>query len=113
MSMIHGVTITLYERQSEGTDAFNRPIYTDVPVEVENVLIQPTASSEILDTLNLTGKKAVYTLAIPKGDTHNWEDARVSFFGEDWRVISIPAKGIESMIPLDWNLKIQVERYEQ
>ena len=65
----------------------------------------------ILDVLNMTGKKAVYNIAIPKGDDHTWEDNRVEFFGESWRVIGFPQQGIEENIPLDWNQKWMVERY--
>ena len=61
--------------------------------------------------MNLTGKKAVYTLAIPKGDTHDWEDKEVKFFGKRWRTFGIPLEGIEQLIPLDWNKKVMVERY--
>lgn len=109
---IKGITVTLYEETQSGTDDFNRPIYTETPVEVNNVLVSPSSTSETLDTVNLTGKKAVYTLAIPKGDTHNWKDKKVEFFGETFRTFGEPLKGIDSMIPLEWNTKIQVERYE-
>lgn len=111
MSRIHGITVTLYEQTLTGTDAFNRPVYSETPVQVDNVLVSPTSSSEVLDTLNLTGKKAVYTLAIPKGDSHDWKDKKVEFFGETWHTFGEPLMGIEDMIPLDWNMKVQVERY--
>ncbi len=29
-----------------------------------------------------------------------------------WRSFGIPSQGIEDMIPLDWNKKVTVERYE-
>ena len=106
-----GVTVILYDKQEIGRDNMNAPIYEEVPIEVENVLIAPSTSDEVLDTLNLHGKKAVYTLAIPKGDSHVWEDRRVSFFNEDWHVISFPTEGLEHLIPLSWNRKVQVERY--
>lgn len=109
-----GITVTLYERMQSDSDAFNRPEYTEIPVEVSNVLVAPAteAGQELLDVLNLTGRKAVYTLAIPKGDTHSWEGCRVDFFGERWRVIGLPTEGIEDLIPLAWNRKVQVERIE-
>lgn len=109
--MIRGITVTLYERKETGTDEFNHPIYTETEYQVENVLVAPATITEILDTLNLTGKKAVYNIAIPKGDSHTWEDNRVDFFGESWRVIGLPQRGIEENIPLDWNEKWMVERY--
>ena len=112
MGKISGITVTLYEQTQSGTDAFGEPIYTETPVQVSNVLVTPTSSTETLETINLYGKKAVYTLAIPKEDTHDWTDKKVSFFGQDFRTIGIPIEGIEEMIPLEWNKKVTVERYE-
>lgn len=109
--MIKGITVILYEKQQIGEDAFHQPIYEETPVPVENVLVAPTLEQEVLDTLNLTGRKAVYTLAIPKGDSHVWEDCNVEFFGERWHTIGMPIKGIDEMIPLSWNMKVRVERY--
>lgn len=111
---MRGITVTLFQRTQVGKDPFNRPIYMETQVNVKNVLVAPaeTGGDELLDALNLTGRKAVYTLAIPKGDTHNWENARVDFFGESWRVIGIPTEGIEELIPLQWNRKVKVERIE-
>ena len=107
-----GITVTLYEETEVGEDAFNQAIFEETPVEVENVLVTPSSHSEILDSVNLYGKKAVYTLAIPNGDTHDWEDRRGEFFGESWRVFGIPSEGIDGLMPLDWNKKVTVERYE-
>lgn len=109
--MLKGRTITLLRRQQTGVDAFNRQTYTETPVQVENVLIAPLSDQEVLDTLNLTGRKAVYQLGIPKGDTNDWENQRVQFFGETWQVIGIPLEGQEELIPLGWNKKVKVERY--
>lgn len=108
---LHGITVTLFERVQNGVDPFNRPIFTEIPVEVENVLIAPLSDQEVLDTLNLTGRKAVYQLGIPKGDEHEWENQRVQFFGETWQVIGIPTEGQSELIPLYWNKKVKVERY--
>ena len=111
---MRGITVILLKRTETGTDDFNRPIYTETEVTVENVLVSPadTGGDEVLSTLDLTGRKAVYTLAIPKGDTNEWEGNRVQFFGETWQVIGIPTQGIDALIPLDWNMKVQVERIE-
>ena len=108
---LHGTTVTLFERIQSGVDGFNRPVYTETPVDVENVLIAPLSGEEVLETLNLTGRKAVYQLGIPKGDGHDWEGKRVAFFGQSWRVIGIPLEGQEELIPLGWNKKVKVERY--
>ncbi len=106
-----GITVTLTVRTQAGTDPLGEPVYTETEVEVENVLVAPVSSQDLLDTLNLHGKKAVYTLAIPKGDAHVWKDTTVRFWGETFRTIGDAIGGIEAMIPLSWNKKVQVERY--
>lgn len=112
MSMIKGITVTLINKKEVGRDPFDEPISKDVPIQVDNVLVTPTSTEDIVSTLELTGKKAVYTLAIPKGDTNNWEDAEVIFFNQRWRTFGFVTEGIEHLIPLDWNKKVMVERYE-
>lgn len=107
--MIKGRTITLYAVTETGRDGFNRPIEEEVPVEVENVLIQPTSDEERLDTLNLTGRRAMYTLHIPKGDTNDWTDKKVSFFGKTFRTIGEPLEYMAELAPLAWNKKVRCE----
>lgn len=109
-----GITITLYNRIQTGTDAFNHPVYTETPVLVNNVLVAPISALEATEMYNITGRRAEYQLAIPKGDAHDWTAGKkVSFFGKDWRIIAMDEEGIEKLIPLSWNKKIKVERYEQ
>lgn len=112
MTMIKGITVTLITKKKVGTDPFDEPIYEDVETEVGNVLVSPSSTEDIVNQLELTGKKAVYTLAIPKGDDNNWEDAEVVFFGDRWQTFGFTTQGIDHLIPLDWNKKVMVERYE-
>lgn len=108
-TLLKGITVRLLQKHQIGVDEINEPMYEEEPIEVENVLIAPLSDEEIIDTLNLTGRRAVYQLAIPKTDNHNWENQRVEFFGEVWQVIGKPVKGIDHLIPLDWNMKVKVE----
>lgn len=110
-NFLKGITITLVDRVQTGEDDFGAIIYDDVEISVDNVLVAPTSTDDIVNQMSLTGKKAVYTLAIPKGDTHDWEDKEVKFFNQRWRTFGVPLEGIEKMIPLDWNKKVMVERY--
>lgn len=110
--MIKGITVTLVTRKQDGTDPMGAPIYKNVDKSVDNVLVAPTSSDDIVNQQSLTGRKAVYTLAIPKGDTNDWEGKEVKFFGQRWRVFGIPTQGIDDLIPLSWNKKVMVERYE-
>lgn len=109
---MRGVTIILYNKVQTGVDAFNRPVYEDVATTVDNVLIGEPTTEDVINELNLTGKHLAYTLAIPKGDTHEWNDRKVEFFGEVFRTYGEPTQGIEHLIPLSWNKKVKVERYE-
>ena len=111
MALIKGIKIVLISKVQVGVDDFNRPVHEEVEEEVDNVLVMPASADDIVTSQDLYGKKAVYTLAIPKGDSHRWEDATVMFFGQKWHTFGYPLEGIEANIPLDWNKKVMVERY--
>ena len=49
MAKIKGIKVKLYERKKIGTDGFDHPIYEEVPVDVENVLVAPASTTEILE----------------------------------------------------------------
>lgn len=108
---MQGIPVTLITRTQTGVNDFDEPIYEESEEIVENVLIAPTSSTDIPDTLELDRTKVTYTLAIPKGDTHEWFGNKVIFFGQTWRVCTQPIEGIEHLIPLQWNRKVVVERY--
>lgn len=110
--IIKGTTVTLINKIETGKDPFGEPVFEESEIEVDNVLISPTTSDDIVNQLTISGKKAVYTLAIPKDDTNIWEDQEVRFFGERWRVFGVPMQGIDHLIPLAWNKKVTVERYD-
>lgn len=108
---IKGMPVTLFERTQTGTDEFNRPVYSESPVVVENVLVGEPTTDDITNDLQVYGKRLAYTLAIPKGDTHVWTDVHVEFWGQVFRTYGASTQGIEDNIPLDWNKKVKVERY--
>ena len=109
---LKGIDVTLYDRHIVGLDPFNKPIYEPIEITVHNVLIAPSAISSSPEELNINGKIAEYTLAIPKGDTNHWEDRVVEFFGEKWQTIGPIEQGIEALVPTSWHKKIKVARYE-
>lgn len=111
MPLIKGITVRLCVREQTSTDPFNNPVFSENWVDVENVLVAPSTSDDITTSQDLYGKKAVYTLAIPKGDTHEWKDTLVEFFGQRFRTFGFPVQGIDENIPLDWNKKVMVDVY--
>lgn len=118
--MIKGITVILYEKTQKHDpenpgellfDPFGKPVTEETPTEVENVLVGEPGSDELINELNLYGKRLRYVLAIPKGDTHNWENAHIEFWGESFRSYGAVMRGIEENIPLNWNRKVKVESY--
>ena len=121
--MIKGIDVVLIERTSTGKkDDFNMEVFEEnepvimfeenEPVIIHNVLVGSPTSEEIVDTLNLYGKKIDYVIAVPKEDNHKWKNSRVKFFGRTFEVVGIPTMGIEENIPLCWNKKVKVEAIE-
>lgn len=112
MGKIKGVRITLIEKVEVGKDPFGNAIFDVKEIAVDNVLVSPSSTDDITNQLNLTGKKAVYTLGIPKGDINAWEDREVIVFGKKYKTFGAVLEGIEGLIPLGWNRKVMVESYE-
>lgn len=109
--MIKGMPVVLYETTVTGYDPLNAPIYSETPIVVDNVLVSPISTADIISGVQLYGKHAVYELCIPKDDSHDWEDKVVEFFGHKWRTFGFPQQWIPENVPLSWNLKVMVERY--
>ena len=65
-SYLKGASVTVYAKTEVGKDAFNHPVYETVGETVENVLIGSPSDQEILDVLNLTGRKVSYVPGIPR-----------------------------------------------
>lgn len=112
MSLIKGTTVILHDKTQSGTDPFDRPIYSTESVYVDNVLIEPASNDAILNEYEIHGKRIAYVLHIPKGDTHNWEDTEVEFYGSTWRTYGDCLIYDENLTPLSWNKKVKVEKYE-
>lgn len=111
MPKIKGITVKLHVREEAGEDTFGRAIYNDTTVDVDNVLVTPVSSTDVINEMNLSGKTIAYELCLPKGDDHDWTNTEVEFFGEKFKTVGYPKELIEDMVPLSWNKKVQVERY--
>lgn len=110
-----GVTVTLTVKTQTGTNPFGEPVFSTSTKDVDDVLVGEPSTNDVANIMAIYGKKVAYTLAIPKGDTHVWEDTTVSLpepFGGTYRTIGIATAGIEANIPLRWNKKVHLERVE-
>lgn len=109
---LKGIIIKLIEKEKIGVDEFGHSIYGEYKCFIDDVLVAPVQATELVADANVNTSKTIYNLAIPKGDSHNWKNADVEFFGKRWHVIGLPIEGIEELIPLRWNKKVTVELYE-
>lgn len=117
MGRIKGTTVTLYEQTATTTDALGITVYTETSTAVDNVLIGEPSTEEITEATQLYGKRIRYMLGIPKGDTHDWQDKRVSWtdaYGDQHTVqtFGFPITGIEANIPGPWHKKVRCEAFD-
>lgn len=69
-----------------------------------------TVADVLIGLPSANGKE--YTLGIPKGDTNEWADRKLAFFGRYWRTIGIPETGEQANIPLRWGSNVKVQLLE-
>lgn len=112
MSLIQSADVVLINKVQTGTDEFGRPIYSETETTVSNVLFAPTTETDLINSLDLNGKKDVFTIGLPKGDTHIWQDQDVVFGGHRYHVFTPCIYGIEANVPTEWHHKYLCERYE-
>lgn len=106
------MTVTLWNKTQTGVDGFGQPIYSWTSKTVDNVLVGHPTAEERINELTLTGRSIEYTLGIPKGNTDDWENQIVEFFGHKYLTFGIPEQGIEANIPMSWHKKVKCARYE-
>ena len=112
-----GVTVTLYETTvTSSTDDFGVPIVTESAVTVDDVLVGEPSTDDITTSTALYQKVIRYMLGIPKGDTHDWVDKKVSWtdaYGVTHvcKTFGYPITGVEANIPGRWHMKVRCEDY--
>ena len=113
---MRGVTVTLYEQTVTGYDAFGAPIVAETATQVSDVLVGEPSTEDITTTTQLYGKTLVCMLGIPKGDSHDWQDKKVSWtdaYGTTHvlKTFGFPITGVEANIPTRWHKKVRCEKY--
>ena len=120
-----GLTVTLYEHVPVyedaqetivATDDFGVPLYTEKQTSVENVLVGEPTTDDIETSTALYKKTIRYMLGIPKGDTHDWMDKKVSWtdaygYTHVCKTFGFPITGIEENIPTPWHMKVRCEDF--
>lgn len=104
-------TVLLHVKKKISVDGMNNPVYDDSTVEVSGVLIGQPTTEEVTSSIALYGKRLSFVLALPKGDTHDWTDTEVEFWGRKFRTYGDVVEGIEANVPTPWHRKVMVERF--
>lgn len=107
-----GTTIQLGVKTQIGTDPFGAPEYSVIFEDVKDVLVGQPSTDDIKTSTDLFGKRLIYMIGIPKGDTHNWEDAEVIIWGKKFKTFGCPITGEQANIPLRWGQNVRVGYYE-
>ena len=106
-----GMTVQLVIKTQTGLDALGNPVYSETLEDVADVLVGQPTTDDVNNSISLYGKRADFKLGIPRTDTHDWTDAEVIIFGDRYRTIGYPERGIDANIPLRWNRNVKVMRY--
>lgn len=107
--MIRGEEVTVIGRAVVGTDAFNAPIYEDVPLVVGNVLVSPGTAQEAPGENRESGALIRLTLYFPKSCTDDLYGKHVEVRGERFKVIGHPVRYATENVPGEWNLQVEAE----
>lgn len=113
---MRGITVTLYTTTETGRDALNNPIVTETAETVENVLVGEPSTDDYTSSVALFGKQIRFMLGIPKGDTHDWTDKKVTWTDAQGNTqmvhtFGFPIMGVEANIPGPWHMKVRCEQY--
>lgn len=112
-----GVTVTLYETtETAEVDAFGVPVCTETATTVSDVLIGEPTTEDLTISTALYQKVVRYILGIPKGDTHDWTNKKVSWtdaYGVTHvvKTFGFPITGVEANIPTRWHMKVRCEDF--
>lgn len=110
--MIKGETVTLVVKTATGTNPFGETTYSTINENVVDVLVELLSAEELVADMEYFGKKTMYKLHIPIGDTHTWEDTEVIVRGKTYKTIGPLVEYPQNMVPLRWNKQIKVCFYE-
>lgn len=109
---MRGETVILIDTIIEGVDPFGAPITSEIQIQVDDVIIGSPSVNDAVNELNLTGKSLLFTLGIPKTDTHDWKDKTVIIRGQRFRTYGFPLTQTAANVPGRWNTQVKVEAYE-
>ena len=79
---------------------------------VQNVVVTPGATSDVLDSTRPSGTRVAFTLGFPKSFTAPLRGCRVIVRGVECAIIGDPQPYMDDGTPGPWNYTAEVERVD-
>ena len=109
--LIAGETVTV-RTPTVGYDEHMEEVVTWDEATVENVVVTPGATSDVLDSTRPDGTRVAFTLGFPKSFTAPLRGCRVLVRGVECAVIGDPQPYTPRNVPGAWNYTAEVERVD-
>lgn len=111
LGLIAGETVTV-RTPTVGYDEHMEEVVTWDEVTVQNVVVTPGATSDVLDSTRPDGTRVAFTLGFPKSFTAPLRGCRVLVRGIECAVIGDPQPYTAENVPGAWNYTAEVERVD-
>lgn len=104
------ISVKLHEKVLDGADGFGVPTYTTHTEVINQCLVAIGQHGQLTNNNTIQVALDTFTIAIPKGDTHEWRNSIVEFNlgGVDYRCKTNGdyLLGYEDAMPLMWHKQI-------
>ena len=111
LGLIAGETVTV-RTPTVGYDEHMEEVVTWVEATVQNVVVTPGSTSDVLDSTRPDGTRVAFTLGFPKSFTAPLRGCRVLVRGIECAVIGDPQPYTADNVPGAWNYTAEVERVD-
>ena len=108
LGLIAGESVTV-RTPTVGYDEHMEEVTTWEDATVENVVVTPGATSDVLDSTRPDGTRVAFTLGFPKSFTATLRGCRVLVRGIECAVIGDPQPHTAGNVPGPWNYTAEVE----
>lgn len=108
LGLIAGESVTV-RTPTIGYDEHMEEVVTWEETVVENVVVTPGATSDVLDGTRPDGTRVAFTLGFPKSFTAPLRGCRVTVRGIECAVIGDPQPYTPDNVPGPWNYTAEVE----
>ena len=103
-----GETVKVKHFEATETDPFGGSISTETVSVVDNVLVQPGASADVVESNRPNGSRIKYTLHFPKTFDDDLEGCKVEVRGNWYDVVGKPDHYTLENTPTKWWFPVEV-----